>query len=44
MLGCGQHIESALADVKVEDRCMGWRSGICIKPATSTDPNDAKKV
>ena len=27
--GCGQHIDAALADVEVKDRCLGWKSGKC---------------
>lgn len=27
--GCGQHVESSLRNVPEEQRCGGWRKGVC---------------
>ena len=27
--GCGLHIDRALSGVSIEDRCSGWKTGIC---------------
>ena len=36
--GCGKHIDNALAGVREEDRCEGWRTGQC---TFVPDPNSA---
>jgi hypothetical protein len=41
--GCGQHIESALRDVKIEDRCMGWKSGICVPLSNNASAQTTEK-
>jgi len=31
--GCGMHIDSALAGVPEQERCGGWKKGVCdVKP------------
>ena len=30
-VGCGLHIEAALRNVAIQDRCSGWETGVCNK-------------
>jgi hypothetical protein len=30
-VGCGEHVDKVLKGVAIEDRCRGWRDGICEK-------------
>jgi len=46
--GCGMHIESALRNVAVQDRCPGWQTGRCAAKIESAyvppaDGKDEKK-
>jgi len=27
--GCGRHIESALGNIPIAERCPGWKTGVC---------------
>jgi len=41
--GCGQHIEAALQDVALEERCAGWRTNICVGPAEKPKKEEEKE-
>lgn len=40
--GCGMHIETALAGIKEEERCMGWKTGICVQLSNSVEKTEKK--
>ena len=37
-VGCGLHIESALQNVPLNDRCAGWKTGVCQPAAEQEKP------
>ena len=41
--GCGQHIEAALQDVALEERCPGWCTNICVDPAEKPKKEEEKE-